>query len=134
VHTQISAFEFSALFWASSFGFRISSELERDSLLIDKWQMASASIMRRPFVGGDRPAALVLTRQAFAQRFHLFPQPRELVAQLQHRLVLLGHVALEPGDPFFERLEVWFGHASLNAGARRGVNPRDRSAAEAPAD
>ena len=73
--------------------------------------------MGRAFVGSDRLAGFTQTGQPFAQRLHFFPESRQFVAQLQHGFVLLHHMALEPGDPFFERLEVWFGHASFIAAA-----------------
>lgn len=68
--------------------------------------------MRRPFVGRQITRLVRRARcQSFAEAVELLAQAPEFIAELEHRLVLLGQVPFEVRDLLFQPLNT-FVHAS----------------------
>ena len=47
-------------------------------------------------------AGVVANGESIAQRLHLALEPRDLIREFEHRLVLLDHMPFEVGDLFLE--------------------------------
>lgn len=87
--------------------------------------------MRRPLVRGRRFAASELAAGrrilAQAQKLEFATHARELLRQLEHRLVLFGHVPLEVGDFLFETSNAFLQTADeFSAAAGRPSSGRAR--------
>ncbi len=72
--------------------------------------------MRRPLVGGRVRGATSAGGDTVAQEAQLGEGAVELAGKVEHGLVLLGHVALEPGETFFESVNAFVGHGAGKVG------------------
>ena len=71
---------------------------------------AGRSIMRRPLVHRVFLRAVPAPGNAGPQKPQLGKGAVELARHVEHRLVLLRHVALKPGEPLLETINAFFGH------------------------
>ena len=95
---------------------------------------ARRSVMRRALVGGFLVGGTApARRQPLAQTFQLAAQPRQLIAELQHRLVLLGHVPLQVGDLLLERSKAFVHRRKEPASRSDGWPSASRARAPGPA-